>query len=242
MAVVVVAFVGLAFGQASVGDPLRPTPCRSVGLAGDVHDMVVIPERDPATGGIKGYALAFRTFQFQVPGRQVEPLVFMSIRNNFAYGTTEARAEHLRSQHLRACFDLIALGARIEARGNQIVCTGVTGHPLVAAEFDPIDSDRFPGADSPQSLARYYAELLKAYVTLFFQYQLPEDSWVMKGTDDGRILKRIYLDAKQHGENFGRAAPGRADLEEAIKMLDEDQRRRLYLLPMTIPQDWTWAR
>jgi len=102
----------------------------------------------------------------------------------------------------------------------------------------PEDVEYFGGANSQIEMAEYLKDLLYTFLTFFYGYKLPEGSPILN-TRDGKIIKRLYLDAMEHAKVIRHSnSIERVDIQEAINMLSESQRERLNLLSFIIPKDY----
>lgn len=124
-------------------------------------------------------------------------------------------------------------------------------HPGLVFRIDEKDVDHFGSYVShppvsverrTEYVARYVMEIFSVMRTLFLKLSDPSDSGVVENYPEVKILKRIWLDARQHVENELKVPADKSaervrhrDIQEAIDMLSESQRLRLLGIALMIP-------
>ena len=117
-------------------------------------------------------------------------------------------------------------------------------HPSLVFRIDDSDISHFGfRADNTEKVARYVKNIFEVMRTLFIKHSNPSNSPAMR-YPDVKILKRIWLDARQHAEKIRNVPPEKSaqsvtqsDIQEAIDMLSESQRLRLLGIALLIPEE-----
>ena len=115
-------------------------------------------------------------------------------------------------------------------------------HPQLVFRADSDDVSRFGfRAQGPQDVATYVKDVFAVMITLFLEHGDPSSSPAMT-YPYVKILKRVWLDARQHAEKIRNVPAERSaeevneqDIQEAIDMLSESQRLRLLGIALLIP-------
>ena len=117
-------------------------------------------------------------------------------------------------------------------------------HPGLVFRIDEADVSHFGfRANGTEDVARYVKNIFQVMRTLFIRHSNPSSSPTMI-YPDVKILKRIWLDARQHAEKIRGVSPEKSaeavtqgDIQEAIDMLSESQRLRLLGIALVIPEE-----
>ena len=115
-------------------------------------------------------------------------------------------------------------------------------HPALVFRIDENDQPYFgPRVQNPQQAAVYVRNIFDVMRTLFITHSDPSKLLAMD-YPEVKILKRIWLDARQHAEKIRNIAADRSaeevnheDIQEAIDMLSESQRLRLLGIALLVP-------
>ncbi len=116
-------------------------------------------------------------------------------------------------------------------------------HPGLVFRIDDADLHHFGfRAENTRQVANYVKNIFEVMRTLFLRRSNPSNSPAMQ-YPDVKILKRIWLDARQHAEKIRNIPPEKSaylvtfeDIQEAIDMLSESQKIRLLGIAFVIPE------
>jgi len=182
---------------------------------------------------------------------EIRPLPVLLVTTEGRFADIQARTTFIVEQ-LNCAFDILNHGGTLEiisyggrpsiwARAS----SGPLRHLLRVITIHQLDWQKVPRGRSAECYTAYVKSLLESYHALFIKRELPSGTPLAQHTRQGRILKRIYLDAVQHAKEIrgatevnGKVQVSTEDIREAIYMLDVDQRERLYNLPIIVPLDW----
>ena len=118
-------------------------------------------------------------------------------------------------------------------------------HPGLVFRIDENDQTRFGRlAQNPEHVAGYVKNIFDVMRTLFIIHTDPSKLPALMDYPEVKILKRIWLDARQHAEKIRNVPADRSaeevnhkDIQEAIDMLSESQRLRLLGIALLVPAE-----
>jgi hypothetical protein len=189
-------------------------------------------------------------YKLELPQAPEVLLPLLTVRTPAEYASVEERTAHV-AERIGIAFDILEANPannfylQPEENGQAIwvSCAGFK-HDFRVLTITEEDAARVPRTMSgvlqkSSEVAQYVKSVLEAYHKLFLAYKLPEETAIVTGTKEGKILKRIFLDAQQHASQIRHSSNmTKEDIIEAINMLPAEQRLRLYGLPLRIPWDW----
>ena len=248
---VFVVLAGLASicSKAAGGTYGTPGDYRSPGRCEHITFNIREEREDPVIPGPEGF-IGFtqemhgkKHYDVELPELGLRNILILVVNTPAEFDTVKDRTASV-VEKVNTAFDIMRSGGSLEIEqydNNLAIWSHKTDleHPIRVLTVTEEDTQKMDGVSSLASHAEYKRTLLRSYYSLFVGFQLPEKEPLVENTRTGRILKRIYLDAKQHAKEIGgRDEINMEDVREAIYMLGPEQRLRLYRLPFSAPFDW----